>query len=142
MPVVFETVTRRPASSRAKNGQVRRGARRVLTLAVLTAVTVPLFSAGALADVGQIGTKYNPDPLSALDTWLIYGGVIVGGFLVALILTALSFRRSSERYRPGQPWQHDSVWLGGESTEPVAADTPREPAETATPGSGGASGKW
>jgi hypothetical protein len=111
-----------------------------VTLAVLTIITVPLFSAAALADGGRIGTKYNPDPLSPLDTWLIYGGTIVGGFLLALILTALSTRKSSERYRPGQPWQHGSVWLGGESAE--ADDASKEPAGTATPGSGGASGKW
>jgi hypothetical protein len=121
---------------------VRRGARRALTLAVLTTLTVPLFSAAALADVGRIGTKYDPDPLSTLDTWLIYGGTIVGGFLVALILTTLSGRKSPARYRPGQPWEHDSMWLGGESAEPDADGTAKEPAGTATPGSGGASGKW
>ncbi len=131
-----------PVSAVARTRPVRRGARRAATLAVLTALAVPLFSAAALADTGQIGTKYNPDPLSPLDTWLIYGGTIVGGFLLALILTALSGRKSSERYRPGQPWQHDSIWLGGESAEQDAADSSKETAGTATPGSGGASGKW
>ncbi|MBL7491637.1 hypothetical protein I6A60_39380 [Frankia sp. AgB1.9] len=151
MPVVFGTVNRRPASSGAKigpvpsgakNRPVRRGARRAATLAVLTTLTVPLFSAAALADTGQVGTKYNPDPLSPLDTWLIYGGTIVGGFLLALVLTALAGRKSSARYRPGQRWEHDSIWLGGESADQDAADAPKETAGTATPGSGGASGKW
>jgi hypothetical protein len=165
MPVVFETVTRRPVSSRATRGPlpsrahrgpvssgahrgpVRRGARRALTLTVLTAVTLPLFSAAALADGGRIGTKYNPDPLSPLDTWLIYGGTIVGGFLLAIVLTALSGRKSTERYRPGQPWDHDAVQLGGDAGDRAAGDlagteTSKEPAGTATPASGGASGQW
>jgi hypothetical protein len=137
MPVVFETVTRRP---------VRRGARRALTLAALTVLTVPLFSAAALADGGRVGTKYNPDPLSPLGTWLIYGGTIVGGFLLALILTALSERKSSSRYRPGQPWQHDEVWLGGESETseeaPSAEQDAPAAADSGAPGSGGASGRW
>ena len=171
MPVVFGTVTRRPVSSEAKIGPgyptakiglgyptakigpvsseakrapARRGARRALTLAVLTVLTVPLFSAAAFAadGDGRIGTKYNPDPLSALDTWLIYGGTIVGGFLLAFILTALSSRKSSKRYRPGRPWQHDSVWVGGEPPAGESDDPSKEPAGTVTPGSGGASGKW
>ena len=133
MPVVFETVNRRP---------VRRGARRALTLAALTTITVPLFSSVALADGGRVGTKYNPDPLSTLEAFLIYGGTIVAGFAVAILLTALSFRKSS-RYRPGQPWEHDSVWVGGEPGE-KAAEAPAGDSEQAAtaPGSGGASGKW
>jgi hypothetical protein len=120
---------------------MRRGARRALTLAALTTLTVPLFSSVALADTGRVGTKYNPDPLSTLDAFLIYGGTIVGGFALAIILTALSFRKSS-RYRPGQPWQHDSVWVGGEPASGAAAAAgDGEPTATA-PGSGGASGKW
>jgi|GEM_PF-2774136 len=133
MPVVFGTVNRRP---------VRRGARRALTLAALTTLTVPLFSAAALADGGQIGTHYNPDPLSAMESWLIYGGTIAGGFLLALILTALSGGKSSDRYRPGQPWRHDEVWLGGESAAADATPAAQESAQTSAPGSGGASGKW
>ena len=138
MPVVFGTVTRRP---------VRRGARRALTLAALTVVAVPLFSSTAFAATqggSRIGTKYNPDPLSILDSFLIYGGTIVGGFAVAIILTALSERKKSSRYRPGQPWQHDSVWVGGTPTQATAEETAAEEGETTAtaPGSGGASGKW
>jgi hypothetical protein len=58
--------------------------------------------------------------------------------VLAIILTALSFRKSS-RYRPGQPWEHDSVWVGGEPAASGAGDS--GPTATA-PGSGGASGKW
>ncbi|ONH33135.1 hypothetical protein [Pseudofrankia asymbiotica] len=126
-------MTRRP---------VRRGARRALTLAALTTLTLPLFSAAALADGGRIGTHYDPDPLSPLESWLIYGGIIAAGFLVALILTALSGGKSSDRYRPGQPWEHREVWLGGEGAAAGAEPTAQETAGTAAPGSGGASGSW
>ncbi|WP_238431126.1 hypothetical protein [Frankia nepalensis] len=93
---------------------MRRGRRRALTLAALTTLTLPLFSAAAFADGGRIGTQYDPDPLSALDAWLIYGGTIVGGFLLALILTAASTRKGDSRNRPAQPWQHGEVRVGSE----------------------------
>jgi len=131
-PVVFGTVIRRP---------VRRGARRALTLAALTTLTVPLFSAAAFADGGRIGTHYSPDPLSTMQSWLIYGGTIVGGFIVALVLTALSGGKSSDRYRPGQSWDHREVWLGGEGAAD-ADTTSQETAGTTAPGAGGASGSW
>jgi hypothetical protein len=119
-------------------------------VAVLTLLTVPLFTTAAFAD--GVGTHYDPDPLSPLRAWLIYGGTIVGGFLVAIVLAALSSRRSGpQRYRPGQPWEHGEIWVGGEPTpkadavrrpagQPIQADD--EPADAATPGSGGASGSW
>ncbi|WP_232794192.1 hypothetical protein [Pseudofrankia saprophytica] len=108
----------------------------------MTALTVPLLSTAAFADGGRIGTHYSPDPLSPLSSWLIYGGTIVGGFLVALIITALSGGKSSDRYRPGQPWDHREVWLGGEGAAPDAEPTAQKSADTAAPGSGGASGSW
>ncbi|WP_261558062.1 hypothetical protein [Frankia tisae] len=116
----------------------RRGTplRRVLTVGGLTLFTLPVFAVAASA--GEIGTKYNPDPLSALQTWGIYGGTIVGGFLIAILFAAWSSRKSGPaRYRPGQPWEHDEVWIG---TKPEEIESER--AEKAVPGAGGASGNW
>ncbi|MCK9896824.1 hypothetical protein [Frankia sp. AgB32] len=110
--------------------------RRVLTVAGLALFAVPVFAATASAS--EIGTRYNPDPLTALQTWGIYGGAIVGGFLVATLLAAWSSRSSGPvRYRPGQPWEHDEVWIG---TRPEEIDGERE--QKAVPGAGGASGNW
>lgn len=112
------------------------GARRMLTVAGLAVFAVPVLAATASAS--EIGSKYNPDPLSALQTWGIYGGAIVGGFLVAILITAATSRRSGPpRYRPGQPWEHDEVWAG---TRPEEIGGERE--SKAVPGAGGASGNW
>lgn len=98
--------------------------------------SIPLFAGATFAQ--DVGTRYDPDPLSALEAWGIYGGTIVGGFLIAAILTALSSRRSGpSRYRPGQPWEHDEVWVGAKPEE-IAGERPR----SALPGAGGASGTW
>jgi hypothetical protein len=86
----------------------------------------------------DVGDRYNPDPLTPLEAWIIYGGTIAAGFLIAIVLTVLSGRGSGPaRYRPGRPWQHDEVWIGG---PPTAADG--EHPRVAAPGSGGASGTW
>lgn len=97
---------------------------------------MPLLSTSALAE--NIGDKYSPDPLTAFQAWAIYGGVIVGAFLIAIALTLLSSRSSGPpRYRPGRPWQHDEVWVGD---EPRIAEGERP--NVALPGAGGASGSW
>jgi len=102
---------------------------------VLVAAAMPALSVAASAQ--DIGDKYSPDPLTALQNWAIYGGTVVGGFLIAIILTALSGRGGQDRYRPGRPWQHDEVWIG-QRPEATEGERPR----AAVPGSGGASGTW
>jgi hypothetical protein len=102
---------------------------------------MPLLASAAFAQgdgVGKIGDVYDPDPLTAVETWAIYGGTIAGGFLIAIIITALSSRGSSTRYRPGQPWEHDEVWIG--KNPEAGAEGARSRA--AVPDAGGASGKW
>jgi hypothetical protein len=90
------------------------------------------------ASAQDIGDKYSPDPLTALQNWAIYGGTIVGGFLIAIVFTALASRGGGpERYRPGRPWQHDEIWIG-QRPEATEGERPR----AAVPGSGGASGTW
>ncbi|WP_242424845.1 hypothetical protein [Frankia sp. EI5c] len=97
--------------------------------------TVPFLAVSASAQ--DVGTPYDPDPLSAVQAWAIYGGTVVGGFLLAVVLTALTSRMSRpSRYRPGQPWVHDETWIGA---KPEDLDEKRS---AATPGAGGASGTW
>jgi hypothetical protein len=115
---------------------LRRGARRVLAVAALTLFALPLFAATAFAQ--GVGQPYDPDPLSPMQAWAIYGGTVLGGFLVAIAITALSSRRTGPtRYRPGQPWEHDEVWIGAKPEVPEG-----ERARSAAPGAGGASGSW
>jgi hypothetical protein len=110
--------------------------RRLLAVAGLTAASLPLLSTAAYA--ADIGDSYSPDPLSALQAWAIYGGVIVGAFLIAIGLTLLSSRHSGPpRYRPGRPWSHGEIWVG-ERPEVAEGDSPH----VALPGTGGASGRW
>ncbi|CAO5170183.1 conserved exported hypothetical protein [Frankia sp. AiPs1] len=108
----------------------------MLTVAGLALFALPVFAVTASAS--EIGTRYNPDPLTALQTWGIYGGTIAGGFLIAILLAAFSGRRSGPaRYRPGQPWEHDEIWVG---TRPEELERQRD--AQAVPGAGGASGNW
>ncbi|WP_322756155.1 MULTISPECIES: hypothetical protein [unclassified Frankia] len=114
----------------------RHFTRRALTVATLAVLAIPAFAGAALAQ--DIGDSYSPDPLTPLETWLVYGGTIAAGFLIAVVLTFLSSRGSGpSRYRPGRPWQHDEIWIG---EPPAVADDERPHA--AVPGSGGASGTW
>nr|MDT0664501.1 hypothetical protein [Micromonospora sp. DSM 115978] len=119
----------------------RRRLYRLFAVAFLTLVALPLFASAAAAEAvttGNVGEAYDPDPLTAIQAWAIYGGTIVGGFLIAVVLTMLSSRSSGPaRYRPGQPWNHDEVWIG---SEPKVAEGER--ARAAVPGTGGASGTW
>ncbi|CUU53970.1 hypothetical protein CcI49_07595 [Frankia sp. CcI49] len=121
-------------SSTSRSGR-RVAARRALTVAALSLFTVPFLAVSASAQ--DVGTTYDPDPLSAVHAWTIYGGTVVGGFLLAFILTALTSRLSRpSRYRPGQPWEHDTTWIGEKSED---LDDKRSAAK---PGTGGASGTW
>jgi hypothetical protein len=106
----------------------------VLTVTVLAVSAVFLLSSAAAAQ--DIGDKHSPDPLSALSAWLIYGGTVGGGFLIATILSLASSRGRTPRYRPGRPWPYPVVWFG-----PQPHDSGARP-KVALPGAGGARGRW
>ncbi|WP_232234886.1 MULTISPECIES: hypothetical protein [Frankia] len=125
-----------PGAHPAPGSRSRIAPRRVLTVVGLALFAVPVFAVSASA--GEIGTPYNPDPLTAVQSWAIYGGTIVGGFVIAILLAAWSSRKSGPvRYRPGQPWEHDEIWIGSKPEEIEGEQT-----KTALPGAGGASGNW
>lgn len=135
MPTVGRT-SRPRASRRLSEPRAGHALRRVLTVAGLALFAVPVFAATASA--GEIGTKYDPDPLSPLQAWGIYGGTIVGGFLIAILIAVWSSRQTGPaRYRPGQPWEHEEIWIGAKP-EQIEGERGR----SAVPGAGGASGNW
>jgi hypothetical protein len=110
--------------------------RRVLTVAGLALFAVPVFAVTASA--GEIGTPYDPDPLTPVQSFAIYGGTILGGFVIAVLLAAWSSRKTGPaRYRPGQPWEHEEIWIGAKP-EQIEGDRAR----STVPGAGGASGNW
>jgi hypothetical protein len=130
------------ASSRP-SGAVRRRSR-VLGLVLAVPALLMLFAVPALAvqsDVGNgdIGDAHSPAPLSIPAMIGLYIGIPALGFLVAILLAGRSGKKT-DRYRPGQPWQHAPAWFGSSEQESVEAQEQHRRA--ALPGGGGASGRW
>ena len=128
------------------SGSARLGSRALgLVLAVPTLLM--LFAVPALAapmpqpDVGNgdIGDVHNPAHQSLPMMLALYVGIPALGFLVAILLAGRSGKKS-DRYRPGQPWQHDPAWFGSSEQDAEAEQEQRRRA--ALPGAGGASGRW
>jgi hypothetical protein len=88
---------------------------------------------------GDIGDPHSPASQSLLTMILLYVGIPALGFLVAYLLSLRSGRKS-DRYRPGQPWQHGPAWFG--SSEQEADSVQEQRRRAALPGAGGASGRW
>jgi hypothetical protein len=101
-------------------------------------VLIPALPAASAdnTDFGKNGDVYSPDGLGLPLSILLYVGVPLIGFAIAGALTLWSMKSAGQRYRPGRPWTHDSVWFGDESS------LEREPQRAALPGSGGARGSW
>lgn len=139
--------TTRPRGVRASVTRVRS---RVLGLVLAIPALLMLFAVPALAaethptpqpDVGQgdIGDAHSPASQSLPTMILLYVGIPALGFLIAFLLSLRSGRKT-DRYRPGQPWQHDPAWFG--SSEQEAESVQEQRRRAALPGAGGASGKW
>ena len=88
---------------------------------------------------GDIGDVHSPAPLSLPMTLALFVGIPALGFLIAILLAGRPGKKS-DRYRPGQPWEHDPAWFGSSEQDAEAAQDERRRA--ALPGAGGVSGKW
>jgi hypothetical protein len=134
---------------RRRSGRVRaaRVPSRALGLVLAVPALLMLYAVPALAapepqpDVGRgdIGDPHSPASQSLLTMILLYVGIPALGFLVAYLLSLRSGRKS-DRYRPGQPWQHGAAWFG--SSEQEADSVQEQRRRAALPGAGGASGRW
>ncbi|HSP38990.1 MAG TPA: hypothetical protein VLR26_14700 [Frankiaceae bacterium] len=130
------------ASSRPTGAPRRRSRVLALVLAVpalLMLYAVPALAAPNDAGVGDIGDVHSPAPQSVPTMIGLYLGIPAAGFLVAYLLSLRSGKKS-DRYRPGQPWQHDAAWFG--SSEQESAEVQEQRRRAALPGAGGASGRW
>ncbi len=127
--------------ARKQDAAIRKGVRVGMRAAagVFGALLVLLPALPASADntdFGKIGDVYSPDGLSLPLTILLYVGIPAVAFIIAGLLAVWSAKSSSQRYRPGRPWNKEPVWFGDESA------LEHEPQRAALPGSGGASGSW
>jgi hypothetical protein len=106
---------------------------------LLFLLAAPASAAQPDAGNGDIGDVHSPATQSALTMLGLYVGIPALGFLIAFLLAGRSAKKT-ERYRPGQPWQHDPAWFG--SSEKESAEVTEQRRRAALPGAGGASGRW
>jgi hypothetical protein len=106
---------------------------------LLLLLAAPALAAQPDSGAGDIGDVHSPAPQSVPVMIGLYIGIPAAGFLIAFLLSMRSGRKT-ERYRPGQPWQHDAAWFG--SSEKESAEVTEQRRRAALPGAGGASGKW
>jgi hypothetical protein len=112
-----------------------RIARRLAVIAICTLVPVLATAGPALAKVKPDDGEVPGPSLGLGNTILLFVVVPIGAFLVISALALLPSALSKPRYRPGKPWDHDPLWIGGPS-EPQAVSP------TDTSARGGASAEW
>lgn len=107
-------------------------------LALLPALV--LLGAGSASAAGaDIGDVHSPDSQSPAIMLALYVGIPAAGFLIAFLLAGRSGKKT-DRYRPGQKWDHEPAWFG--SSEKESAEVQDTRRRSALPGAGGVSGRW
>ncbi|MDQ1633725.1 MAG: hypothetical protein QOJ32_534 [Frankiaceae bacterium] len=129
---------RRASGARLRSG-AGSAARRVLAVFALLPALLLLGAGAASAAGADIGDAHSPDPQSPAMMLALYVGIPAVGFLIAFLLAGRSGRKS-DRYRPGQKWEHDPAWFG--TTEQGSVEAQDTHRRAALPGSGGVSGRW
>jgi hypothetical protein len=114
-----------------------------------TVARVAAVTAGALVPIlvsagpAMAGLKPNdgevPGPSLGLGmTILLFVVIPIGAFLVIGGLALLPSALNKPRYRPGKPWDHEAVWIGGPAEgQPELSATGYQPTAQ-----GGASAEW
>lgn len=109
----------------------RRGAAVLLGLALSA---LPAAPALALSDGEQ------PERgIGVVNALLIFGAIPIAISALIALLVVASRRGSGQRYRPGRPWDFDSVWFAGPA-DPDYAMVNTKPGSAVT--GGGASAEW
>lgn len=128
---------------RARGASLRCGrrsaARRVATVLALLPALLLLGAGAASAAGSDIGDPSSPDSQSPAMMLALYVGIPAVGFLIAIVLAGRSGRKT-DRYRPGQKWDHEPAWFG--SSEKESAEVQDTRRRSALPGAGGVSGRW
>jgi hypothetical protein len=113
-----------------------RIATRVAVIAIGIVVPVLVTAGPALAKVKpDDGEGHQTHDLSTLGVIVRFVIIPLGAFLLIAALAVLPSALSKPRYRPGKPWDHEPLWIGG-PTDPQAVPT------TDTSARGGASAEW
>jgi hypothetical protein len=113
-----------------------RFARRAAVIAtgafVSLVVTAGPVLAGTKPDDGEGHQNHDLTTLGVLVRFVI---IPLGAFLIIAALAVLPSSLSKPRYRPGKPWDHEPLWIGGPTDpQPVTPTDPRA--------QGGASAEW
>jgi hypothetical protein len=128
---------------RARGASLRSGAgsaaRRVATVLALLPALLLLGAGAASAAGSDIGDPSSPKSQSPAMMLALYVGIPAAGFLIAFLLAGRSGKKS-DRYRPGQKWEHEPAWFG--SSEKESAEVQDTRRRAALPGAGGVSGQW
>ena len=109
--------------------------------AVAVGALVPLLVAAgpAMAGVKPDDGEVPGSSLGLGMTILLFVVIPIGAFLVIGGLALLPSALNKPRYRPGKPWDHEPVWVGGPATDAQQAISATEYQPTAQ---GGASAEW
>jgi hypothetical protein len=112
-----------------------RIATRVAVIAVGAVVPVLMIAGPALAKTKPDDGEGSGHSFGLGNTLLLFVVVPIAAFLLISALAVLPSALSKPRYRPGKPWDHEPLWIGGPSDAQAVA-----PAETSA--RGGASAEW
>jgi hypothetical protein len=119
-----------------------RFATRFAAIVIGAAVPVLVFAAPALAKTKpDDGEGHNPHDLSTLGVLVRFVFIPLGAFLLIAALCVLPSALSRPRYRPGKPWDHEPLWVGGPDDATDAA-TAGAGAGSQVTARGGASAEW
>lgn len=112
-----------------------RIATRLAVLAIGAIVPVLATAGPALAKVKPDDGEVPGPSLGVGHTILLFVVVPLAIFLLIAALSVLPSALSKPRYRPGKPWDHEPLWIGGPAE-------PQSVAPSDTSARGGASAEW
>jgi hypothetical protein len=117
-----------------------RFATRCAAIAIGAVVPVLVIAAPALATTKPDDGEGRGSSLGVGNTILLFVVVPLGAFLIIAALAVLPSALSKPRYRPGKPWEHQPISIGGPADPMGAAAV--EAAGADTTARGGASAEW
>jgi hypothetical protein len=109
--------------------------KRFAVIATGAAVSVIVTAGPVLAGTKPDDGEGHGHPLGLGNTLLLFVVVPVAASLLISALAVLPSSLSKPRYRPGKPWDHEPLWIGGPSESQAVAPTD-------TNARGGASAEW
>jgi hypothetical protein len=109
--------------------------KRAAVIATGAAVSLLITAGPVLAGTKPDDGEGHGHDLGLGNTILLFVVVPIAAFLLISALAVLPSTLTKPRYRPGKPWDHEPLWIGG-PTDPQAVPP------TDTSARGGASAEW